>query len=175
MSPSHLIDQLAATPRNVAHLVAEVDETRMGEPGPDGWPPRVIVAHLRDDEYLCMRAALESMLARENPELHFMEGGDWVATRNTLRDRREQLLADFALQRQATLSILGGLRPADWERRGHTRAGELTIAQLVERWAGHDAEHLAQLERAVGETLAEVRQRRAEMAEREARRRAGTP
>ncbi|MCC7365301.1 MAG: DinB family protein [Dehalococcoidia bacterium] len=157
-----LLDRLAATPRTAAHLVVEVPEEKMDWALDGGWGPRTILAHLRDDEYLCMRVALERMLAEERPQLRFVDGGDWVAGRNTARDRREELLADFALQRQATLSILRMLRPDDWSRTATREPGgrELTIAQLADAWADHDAEHIAQLERAVGETLEEAIERR---------------
>ena len=156
------IERLAATASTLAHLVAEVQEARLqwSEDG-GGWSPRTILAHLRDDEYLCMRLALERMLAEERPELHFLDGADWEPTRNHTRERKDLLLADFALQRQASLAILRSLRDEDWARSGSSGGREFTIAQFVERWATHDGEHIAQLESALGETYAEVLARRA--------------
>jgi hypothetical protein len=111
-----------------------------------------------------MRIALERTLAEDVPLVNFMEGEDWEPGRNRSRDRKEWLLADFALQRQATLGILRMLRAQDWERRGrHADGTEFTLSQFVVGWARHDAEHLAQLEAALGETLADVRARRARM------------
>ena len=157
-----LIDTLSATPSALAHLVAEVTEARLDwSEAAEGWSPRTILAHLRDDEYLCMRAALERMLAFDNPEIGFIEGDDWEPNRNRTRDRKELLLADFALQRQATLGILRLIRPEDWERRGHSPQGEISIAGFVEQWARHDSAHIEQLETALGESLADVVARRA--------------
>lgn len=155
------VDRLAATPSQLAHLVAEVTEARLDwSETPDGWSPRTILAHLRDDEYLCMRAALERMLALDNPDVAIVEGADWEPNRNRTRERKELLLADFALQRQASLGILRLLRPEDWNRKGQSAQGEITVSYLVEQWALHDATHLEQLEAALGETVGDVIARR---------------
>ncbi|MEO8540621.1 MAG: DinB family protein [bacterium] len=156
-----LIQQLAATPKALAHLVAEATDESMDRADAGAWSARMILAHFRDDEYLCLRAGLTRMLAEDNPAVHFIDGADWEPGRNRTRDRKEWLLADFALQRQASLGILRMLRPEDVLRTG-TRAGrEFSVQQLLEVWVRHDREHLAQLEQAVGETVEEARARRA--------------
>lgn len=156
------IAQLAATPKMLAQLVVEATESQMDRPtAPGEWPPRVVLAHLRDNDFLCMRPALERALAGDDPEMQFIEGADWVDGRNTGRDGKAQLLSDFALQRLASTAILEMMRPADWSRSMH-RAGRpaFTISALVEAWLRHDAEHIAQLEAAFGETAAEAQHRR---------------
>jgi hypothetical protein len=158
-----LIERLAATPRVLAHLVVEADRRRLDATPPGGgWSPRTILAHLRDDEMLCMRPALACLLAETEPTLRLIDGGDWEPSRNRTRDRKETLLADFALQRQATVNMLHWLRPEDWARTGRTAEGRpVTVAGFVADWARHDAEHVAQLEAALGETFADVLARRA--------------
>ncbi len=153
-----LIDALAATPKGLAYLVGEASDAQLDAAAADGgWSARVTLAHLRDDEYLGNRLALERMLAEERPALVFTDGADWATGRNTTRDGKRELLADFALQRQASLAILRGLRPGDWERTGTTAAhGQTTIARLLYWWAAHDAEHIAQLEAALGVSLAAI-------------------
>lgn len=158
-----LIEQLAATPKALAHLVAEATEGRLKAAAEGEWSARVILAHFRDDEYLCMRVALERMLAEPNPELTNIDGGEWEPGRNRTRDRKEWLLADFALQRQASISILRGLRPEDWQRSGRFSGHTITIEQFLGAWVHHDREHIAQLERVMGETLVTVLERRARL------------
>lgn len=160
-----LLTRLAQTPAALAHLVAEATDALLDEARPGEWSARTILAHFRDDEFLCSRVAVERMLAEVNPAVHFIDGADWEPGRNHSRDRKEHLLAGFALQRQASLAILQMLAPADWERTATRDGRSLTLRQLVQTWVNHDAEHLAQLEHAVGETLAEVKARRARMAE----------
>jgi hypothetical protein len=156
------IDRLAATPKTLAHLVADATDEVLDAQAADGeWSIRTILAHLRDDELLCMRLGLERALAEDEPEVSFLEGSAWHGGRNRSRDRKEQILGDFALQRQASVAILRSLREEDWERGlcDATR-GRLTISQLVDTWVRHSDEHVAQIERLLGETLAEVQARR---------------
>jgi len=144
----------------LAHLVAEVADDALDTASPGEWSARTILAHFRDDEYLCMRVALERMLAEDVPSLRFLEGHEWEPGRNRTRDRKEVLLAGFALQRQASLDILNGLRPEDLRRRGRSGVSEFSVEQFLESWAGHDGEHIAQLERAVGDTYEQAIERR---------------
>ncbi len=157
------IERLASTPKTLAHLVVEATDAEMdAEPAPGDWSARVILAHLRDDEFLCMRRALECALAMDDPEVAFVEGADWAERRNMTRDRKDHLLADFALQRQASVAILRALRPEDWQRTLRREGRErLSVSALVDRWLAHSDEHVAQVERALGATLAEVQARRA--------------
>ncbi|MGD9933595.1 MAG: DinB family protein [Dehalococcoidia bacterium] len=160
-SPRDLLARLAATPRTLAHLVVEADNPLLDLAVPGSWSARTVLAHFRDEEYLAMRPAMERMLAEREPELVFLSGDDWEPGRNRSRDRKDVILGDFALQRQASLNILNGLRPDGWERRGRTASREFTLHQLVATWAKHDAEHVAELERLVGETAQEAIARRA--------------
>ena len=160
------IARLAATPAALAHLVAEADDAALDAAPPGQWSARTLLAHFRDDEYLCMRVALERMLAEEKPTLRFIDGGEWEPGRRRTRDRKEWLLGDFALQRQASMAILRGLGPGDWERTGEREGRVLTIATLVDVWMRHDAEHIASLEAALGETLEQIKHRRARRDER---------
>jgi hypothetical protein len=161
-----LLAQLAATPRAAAHLTAEATDAGLDLPGPDGWSARTILAHLRDDEYFNLRVNVERMLAEDNPALSIIDADVWESRRSRHRDRKEHLLADFALQRQASLGMLRLVRSEDAGRAGqHERLGTVTIEQFVVRWVQHDREHIAQLERAIGETVDEVFARRARHAE----------
>lgn len=162
---SELIERLAATPKTLAHLVAEASDALLDAAPPGEWSARTTLAHFRDDEYLCMRVALERMLAEDSPAVHFMDGADWEPARNRTRDRKEQLLGDFALHRQASLLILRSLRPEDWSRQGRNGERVLSIEDLLRGWVRHDASHIAQLEAALGETLADVLARRSRLAQ----------
>lgn len=161
MEQKDLLDRLAATPKALAHLVAEAEDAQLDAAAPGEWPPRTVMAHLRDDEFLVMRMRLERMLSEDLPVFPDFDEKAWAAIRNRSRDRKQQLLGDFALQRQASLNILQALLPGDWEHTGrHETYGDFTVASWVDHWAQHDAAHIAQIEAALGETLDEVLRRR---------------
>ena len=162
MTPGTLIERLAATPGILANLLAESTDDQLDATTPGEWPARVVAAHLRDNEILVMRLRLERMLSEDGPVFPNFDEKAWAATRSLARDRKEQILADFALQRHASLNILRSLRPRDWRRAGrHEQYGAFTVTTWLARWAEHDAAHLAQLERCLGETFEAVRDRRA--------------
>lgn len=156
-----LISRLAETPRKVAHLVAEADDSRLDRAAAGEWSARTILAHLRDDEFMVMRLRLERMISEDDPVLTNFDEKRWAQSRNRSRDRKETLLGDFALQRQASLNILQSLQPGDWGRTGtHPEMGAFTVGSWVAHWAEHDDQHLRQLEEMLGETLDEVLRRR---------------
>lgn len=159
-----VLKQLEATPRAVAHLVAECSEERLDSARDGDWSARTILAHLRDDEVMVMRQRAVRILDEDNPVFPDFDETAWAANRSLQRDRREQLLGDFALQRQASLHLLQTILPGQWERPGrHEVSGEYTLESWVRHWLEHDRAHVSQLERALGETLQDVLERRAQM------------
>jgi hypothetical protein len=161
-----LIKQLAATPSRLAHLVVEASDELLDRTTDGEWSARTILAHFRDDEFLVMRMRCERMLSEPNPTFPDFDEKAWAATRNRSRDAKDVLLTDFALQRQASLNILANLKPGDEGRPGrHEEYGAYTVRSWVEHWVEHDRAHVEQIERAIGETVAEVLDRRARPAE----------
>jgi hypothetical protein len=158
-----LLNRLEATPATLAHLVAELSDEALDGAGHNEWSARVILAHLRDDESMVMRMRLVRMLVEDDPVMPDFDEKAWAANRNTERDRKDVLLTDFALQRQASLNLLEQLHEGQWQRTGrHEVSGPMTVRSWVEHWAEHDETHIAQIERAIGETLDDVLARRAQ-------------
>lgn len=154
-------ERLALTPKTAAHLVAEAPDTALDASADDGWSARLALAFLRDAESFIHRVRLERILAEETPRLAAFADDRWAAARHTHRDRKEELLADFALQRQATLGLLRALQPDQFRRSGRLPTGEpLTVADLVDHLVAHDALQVQRMERALGTTISEVKQRR---------------
>jgi len=156
MEYRELLRRLAETPKRLAQLVVDASDRALDEPGEGGWSARDVLAHLYDAEVLIYRRALLALAAggvAERPDLE-----RWRSLRRG-RLRKEQLLGDFALQRQASLNLLDGLDAEGWQG----LPGELT--ELVRRWVGHDEEHFRQLERLLGWTHGEAMERRRRFAE----------
>lgn len=153
-SNSELIDILAATPSILDGIVADAEEARFDKAWAGEWTPRVVLAHLRDDEYLTMRMRLERMLAEEQrPLLMPFDETAWAANRWTGRDALPELLADFREQRAASIQILRRLQDDDWARVAYQpEIGELTIRTWTEHWVEHDQTHINQLRAGLGLT-----------------------
>ena len=69
-----LIARMAGTPSALAHMVAEANDEQLDDAAPGAWSARTILAHFRDDEFLCMRVVLERALAEDTPTVRFIEG-----------------------------------------------------------------------------------------------------
>lgn len=115
--------------------------------GPEEWSIREILAHLVDDEMYVMRTRLERIIKEDLPHLAPHDEKKWHANRNTTRDRCAQLLADFALQRTASLGLMRMLRESDWARQGfQPEYGTFTAEGWLDHWSEHDAVHVKQIE-----------------------------
>jgi hypothetical protein len=119
---------------------------------PDDWTIREILAHLVDDEMYVMRTRLERIIKEVRPDLVPHDEQQWYASRNTTRDALDELLADFAVQRAASLGIVAMLRESDWAREGYQpEYGVFTAETWLGRWADHDTVHLRQIEQRLAE------------------------
>ncbi len=116
-------------------------------PGPGEWSIREILAHLVDDEMYVMRLRMERIIKEDHPHLAPHDEQRWYASRNTTRDQLSELLADFSLQRAASLGIIKMLREEDWARQGtQPEYGTFTAEGWLGSWVEHDTVHLRQIE-----------------------------
>lgn len=145
---AELIASLEQTGPALQRLTAGVsDEALDFHAGPGEWSVREILAHLVDDEMYVMRLRLERIVKEEHPHLTPHDEQKWYASRNTTRDQLDELLADFSLQRAASLGIIKMLREEDWTRQGtQPEYGTFTGEGQLSMWAEHDTVHLRQIE-----------------------------
>ncbi len=145
-----LLEGLAATPDRLQAAVRAADDNAL-DAAPDGdWSARTVLAHLRDDEFMVMRLRLERMTVEDHPTLTPFDEKAWAASRWQGRDTVDELLADFRLQREATMMILRCLEGDDWLRTGlQPEYGAFDVHWWVEHWLGHDETHIAQISAAL--------------------------
>ena len=145
---AELISTLEQSPPELARLTASLSDAALDfRPAPSDWSTREILAHLVDDEMYVMRLRLERIVKEERPDLAPHDEQKWYASRNTTRDHRDELLADFAVQRAASLGILMMLRESDWARQGYQpEYGLFTAEGWLKIWVEHDTNHIRQIE-----------------------------
>jgi DinB superfamily len=81
---------------------------------------------------------------------HPLDPDRWAEERQYARSDPGHALAAFRRHRGETVALLESLTEAQWQRGGiHLRLGRLTLGDWVASLAGHDDNHLAQLERAI--------------------------
>ncbi len=142
------IATLQQTPATLVQVTSSLPDAALDfRSAPTEWTVREILAHLVDDEMYVMRLRLERIIKEDNPHLTPHDEQKWYATRNTSRDALGELLVDFAVQRAASLGIIGILRESDWAREGfQPEYGRFTADGWLGRWAEHDRTHLRQIE-----------------------------
>jgi len=136
---------IAMTPGLVHQAVSGMSAEQVEAPIAEGkWSPREIVAHLADCEIVfCFR--LRQTLAMPSPVIQPFDQDDW-AKRYAAYDIASAL-AMFRAAREWNVRLIGGLSEADWQREmTHPERGTMTFQTVVETMAGHDVNHLGQLQ-----------------------------
>ena len=142
---------LAETPPRIAALSAGLAPAQMhAAPNHDEWSANDVLAHLRacaDIWGNCMVA----IIAEDTPTLRAVNPRTWIK-KTDYREHEFQLsLRAFAAQRTDLMAVLEPLAPEGWSRSATvTGAGkvlERTVLFYGQWLAGHERQHLKQLER----------------------------
>jgi uncharacterized damage-inducible protein DinB len=141
---------LATTPKALTTaLECMSSEKSTLAPAPGKWSAAEIVAHLADCE-LVFGFRLRQTLAEDNPTIQPFDQDKWAATYSGIP--AGQALNVFTALRQWNLTLIRTALPAAAARpTTHPERGAMTFQTIVETMAGHDLNHLGQLERMVRE------------------------
>ena len=111
---------------------------------PGKWTVRQILCHLADCE-IAFAFRWRQALAEENHVVQPFDQDHWASRYASLS--ADGALRTFVALRRWNVLLLEKLSAADWERGvTHPERGRQTFRTLVETMAGHDLNHLAQLE-----------------------------
>lgn len=140
-------DSLAAYIDGIAELRRAVDgltpQELQARPVPGKWSTLEVVCHLADSEAL-FAERMKRVLAEDRPALQFADPVCFVtALVYQQRDLQEELVCIEAVRRQLA-RILRAQSAAAWQRVGiHSRQGEQTLEQLLQKAVDHFAHHVA--------------------------------
>jgi hypothetical protein len=119
-------------------------------PDPSRWSVVQILAHLADAE-IVGAWRFRSVLAADGVPLQPYDQKIWADTFRYANTDPVASLQLFEVNRAATLSLLRRVDPALHANHGlHAERGTETVDHLVRLYAGHDLNHLSQIERLVG-------------------------
>ena len=122
-------------------------------PSPEKWSIRQILAHLAEVE-MVVGWRLRQALTKSGGPVAAFDQDDWARVGRYGKRDPAQSLALFRAARACNLSLLRGLSKAEWEcYHLHEERGKETVARTVMLIAGHDLNHLAQIQRIRSETL----------------------
>ena len=139
---------LAATPKKIERLIQTGPVSKMRRrPLPDKWSVNEIAAHFADVE-VAVGFRLRLILGAPGTAIAAYDQDAWVVALHYEEREPRKSLAHFSAAREANLALLKSLKPEQWKHYGvHAERGKETIEQVVRLLAGHDLNHLKQIER----------------------------
>ena len=143
------IDQIARGPETIAAAVHGVNAAALRyKPSPEKWCILQIVAHLADVE-IVLGHRLRQALAEAQPTFAVMDQDAWADNLGYMEASFEDSLEAYRVARKANLRLLRRIAEADLGKGGfHPELKRsLTVAEIIQRLAAHDPNHLGQIER----------------------------
>jgi hypothetical protein len=139
------VESLRATPQRLRQVFA-----RLGDPGlsrtyaPGKWTAREILVHLADVE-IGVGFRLRQALAEDGHVIQPFDQDRWAARYGAMPP--QLALEAFCALRPLNVALIQSASPEDWERPAmHPERGPESVGVIIRMLAGHDLNHLAQLE-----------------------------
>jgi DinB superfamily len=130
------------------------------QPEPGKWSIAEIVVHLADVEIVASWR-MRSVLGANGTAIQPFDQDVWASVFQYGNCDAKQSLEVFRVLRENNLAMLKALPRERWDNYGmHAERGKETIAHLARMFAGHDTNHLLQVERIAGQ-LQSARQKKA--------------
>jgi hypothetical protein len=146
-APLTVLDETHNRLHNLAHAIGP---SRLNQsPAPGKWSPRDIFCHLADCETV-FAFRLRQTLSEDHHVIQPFDQDKWAATYASVP--ATDALVTFAALRHWNLLLIESALPQHANKPvTHPERGAMTFATIVETMAGHDLNHIAQLERIAGE------------------------
>lgn len=138
----------STTAAKLAALVKKLDRKRLSKrPAPDRWSAAEVLAHLADAE-LVAAWRMRHILGQSGTDIQAFDQNVWARMFNYGKRDAKASLELFRVVRQSNLALLKSLPKGSLESYGmHQERGKETIAHIIRMYAGHDLNHLKQVER----------------------------
>lgn len=139
---------LAATPARLAELTRGRPASELARnPAPGKWSVTEILAHLADVE-MVIGYRIRMILSKPGTAIQAFDQDEWAKLSQYVSIPPAQSLERQRVQRESNLTLLKALRPEQWAHFGmHSERGKETVSRVVEMTAGHDINHLRQIEK----------------------------
>jgi len=136
------------TASKLAKLVDGKSSAQLSKrPAADKWSVSEILVHLAEAEVSCFWRYRQMIEHNGSTIVPFDQDLWYQLGEYESRDPHEALQL-FRLMRDANLRMFDRLTPEQWQRGGvHSERGPMTVADLARQMAGHDINHVAQVEK----------------------------
>jgi hypothetical protein len=144
VDPWEVLTTSASRLRQLVTGRSETELTR--QPAPNRWSVGEILAHLADCEVVA-GWRLRSVLATNATTLQTFDQDRWAEVFNYRSAPSQESLEAFDVSRRANLRLLRTVDPSLFTNYGlHEERGRESVTHLVRLYAGHDLNHLRQIE-----------------------------
>jgi len=138
----------AAAPAKLAKLLKGVSPAKARKrPAPGKWSIAEIVAHIADTE-LVGGYRIRAILGEPGTQIIGFDQDVWVTALHYDKRDLKKSFEQYRTLREANLALLRSLAPEQWKHHGmHNERGPETVETIVKMFAGHDINHIQQIER----------------------------
>jgi hypothetical protein len=138
----------AAAPARLAKLLRGVNSVvARKRPAPDKWSIAEIVAHIADTE-LVSGYRIRAILGQPGTAIIGFDQDAWVTALHYDQRDLKKSYEQYRALREANLALLKSLSPEQWKHAGiHNERGPESVETILRMMAGHDLNHLEQIER----------------------------
>jgi len=145
---------LASTAGTLNRLIRGMPTAELrGRPAPQKWSVNEILAHLADAE-IVISFRLRSILGCPGIPVAAYDQDRWVTSGHYDQRDPEKSVEQFRVLREGNLALLESLEPEQWKHHGmHSERGPESIEHIVRMTAGHDINHLRQIEQILARTV----------------------
>jgi hypothetical protein len=137
----------AATPKKLERLIKGAPTAKLRKrPAPNKWSVSEILAHLADAEVVGA-FRMRMILGAPGTPIAAFDQDSWVTSGHYENREPRKSLEQFRIVREGNLALLKSLTPEQWKHYGmHSERGQESIEHIVRMFAGHDINHLRQVE-----------------------------
>jgi len=141
-------DVLSTTPSTIeAWIAGRRDEDLRRSPSPSRWSVAQIISHLADSE-IVFAYRVRMILSAPGVAIQAYDQDAWSRAQHAETSDPHASLALFTALRTSMVRLLRSLGPEELDRYGmHAERGKESVRHLLSLYAGHDRNHLAQIER----------------------------
>jgi uncharacterized damage-inducible protein DinB len=146
------------TPGKLGKVIKPLSKAQLTRrPEPGKWSIADVLAHLADAEVV-ISWRMRLIIGSNGTPIQAFDQDAWAETFEYSKRDPKASLDTFRVLRENNLKMLKGLPAELWENYGmHQERGKETIAHLVRMMAGHDLNHLAQIEKIARESKNKVK------------------
>ena len=141
------------TAKTLGKLIHSLDKKQLSRrPEPGKWSITEILAHLADSE-IVLSWRMRQVICQNGAPMQAVDQNVWAQTLDYAGQDPKVSLEIFRVLRENNLRMLEVLPRKLWEHYGmHSEHGKQTLAHIVRMYAGHDLNHLAQVEKMARES-----------------------